>query len=163
MLQSNAKDIDLHAAKLLNHKEPRAHNLALMDLGSLVCFPKNPDCNSCPLREQCQGREEPECYTQTKKTAYESLELFYGICIENNRVALVKTEGSMYKGMLTLPSVDPIEENFLRSFKHAYTKYRLTVKLYKLETIEQECIWVDVDKLHNAPLSSLVKKALGIS
>ena len=160
LLDANQKSIDAHAAKLLNHKEPRAHNLALMDLGSLLCLPKNPDCNSCPLHKQCQGKDEPELYTQTKKTAYESLELFYGICIQDNKVALTKTEGSMYKGMLTLPSVDPLEENFLRSFKHSYTKYRLTVKLYQLQTIEQECIWIDLDKLHNAPVSSLVKKAL---
>ncbi|MBA1433550.1 MAG: A/G-specific adenine glycosylase, partial [Epsilonproteobacteria bacterium] len=158
LLSANPKSIDTHAAQLLNHQEPRAHNLALMDLGSLVCLPKNPDCSSCPLREECQGKEEPELYTRTKKTAYESLELFYGICIRENKVALTKTEGTMYKGMLTLPSVDPLEENFLRSFKHAYTKYRLTVKLYHLPTIEEECIWVDLDALHKAPVSSLVKK-----
>jgi len=160
LLDANAKSIDAHAAQLLNHKESRAHNLALMDLGSLICLPKNPKCEICPLREQCRGKEEPELYTQTKKTKYESLELFYGICIRNNKIALMQTEGSMYKGMLELPSVEPLEEDFLRSFKHSYTKYRLTVNLYHLEEIEKECIWIAMDELHAAPISSLVKKAL---
>ena len=131
-----------------------------MDLGSLLCLPKNPKCEICPLREQCLGKEEPELYTQTKKTKYESLELFYGICIRDDKVALTQTEGSMYKGMLELPSVEPLEEDFLRSFKHSYTKYRLTVNLYHLEEIEKECIWIAMDELHTAPISSLVKKAL---
>ena len=160
LLDANPKSIDAHAAKLLNHKESRAHNLALMDLGSLICLPKNPKCSLCPLREQCQGKTEPELYTQTKKTKYESLELFYGICIKDDKVALTQTEGSMYKGMLELPSIEPLEEDFLRSFKHSYTKYRLTVNLYHLEEIEKECIWIAMDELHKAPISSLVKKAL---
>jgi len=31
-------------------------NQALMDLGALVCTPKNPDCSNCPLSVDCQAR-----------------------------------------------------------------------------------------------------------
>jgi len=31
-------------------------NQALMDLGSMLCTPKEPDCNRCPLRHSCKGR-----------------------------------------------------------------------------------------------------------
>lgn len=31
-------------------------NQALMDLGSLICRPKSPRCESCPLNEDCQAR-----------------------------------------------------------------------------------------------------------
>jgi A/G-specific adenine glycosylase len=30
--------------------------LALMDLGALVCRPRNPDCPSCPMRPRCRTR-----------------------------------------------------------------------------------------------------------
>jgi adenine-specific DNA glycosylase len=66
----------------------------------------------------------------------------------------------MYKGMLELPSVDPIEEDFITSFKHSYTKYRLTVKLYHLQEIPENAIWIDLQKTDQAPLSTLVKKAI---
>jgi len=68
----------------------------------------------------------------------------------------------MYKNMLELPRVDPIEESFIRMFKHSYTKYRLQVNLYKIEESSDELIWVDLDKLDEAPISSLTKKALKI-
>ena len=159
LLHVTDKTIWEYAQKLLNHSQPRSHNLALMDLGSLICLPKNPKCSECPLTDSCQGKEEAELYTQKKKKEYESLELFYGICIKNNKIALTPATGNMYKSMLELPTVDPIEENFLTSFKHSYTKYRLDVKLYRLQDFEN-AVWVNKDALHSTPISSLTKKAL---
>ncbi|WP_152184054.1 A/G-specific adenine glycosylase [Sulfurimonas indica] len=160
LINPSEKELTRQAVKVLNDKEPRAHNLALMDLGSLVCLPKNPKCQECPLTSECQGKEEPELYTQTKKTKYETMELFYGVCVKDDKITLVKTEGSMYKGMLSLPCVDPLEDDFLVSFKHAYTKYRLSVHLYRLDEAPKDAIWLSLEELESAPISSLVTKAL---
>ena len=157
----NPKDAAIwqNATAFVNAKDPRHHNLALMDLGSLVCLPKNPKCTECPLEKECLGKNEPEIYTQTKKKVYESLELFYGVYIKENKIALQVSKERMYKDMLILPSVDPAEENFLGEFKHSYTKYKLTVKLYTLDELNAEVVWVALDELENAPISSLTKKA----
>ena len=148
-----------YASDFVNSQDPRHHNLALMDLGSLVCLPKNPKCEECPLQKECSGKSEPELYTQTKKKVYESLELFYGIWIKENQIALQKSTGTMYKNMLVLPSVDPLEEKFLGQFKHAYTKYRLSVNLYDIEELDEDIVWVNLDKFDELPISSLTKKA----
>lgn len=148
-----------NAATFVNATNPRDHNLALMDLGSLVCLPKNPKCKKCPLQKKCQGKEEPELYTKTKKTKYESLELFYGVLIKDNKIALKVSTQKMYKDMLILPTVEPIEEQHLGKFKHAYTKYRLNVNLYHIEELDGEIVWIDLDMFDEAPISSLTKKA----
>ncbi len=148
------------ATELVNSKNPRSHNLALMDLGSMVCLPKNPKCTTCPILKYCQGSKNPEIYTQSKKKEYEKMELFYAVLIRNNHIALTSSTGSMYKNMLQLPTVDPIEEQFIAKFKHAYTKYRLTVNLYRVEKVIDDIIWIDLDKLDQSPISSLTKKAL---
>lgn len=150
------------AESFLNNKSSRDHNLALMDLGSIICTPKTPNCIDCPLKESCLGKDEPEIYTQTKKKEYQSLELFYGILIRNNKLALTPSTGKMYKNMLELPIVDPIEENFLGAFKHSYTKYRLNVNLFRIEEYEGEIVWIDLENFDTAPISSLTKKALKI-
>jgi A/G-specific adenine glycosylase len=154
------KEIWQKAEELLNEHTPREHNLALMDLGAMVCVPKNPNCKACPLSFSCQGKSEPELYTQTKKTKYESLDLFYGLLLKDDKVALKTSNGPMYKNMLELPSVDPIETNFVGSFKHAYTKYRLTVHLYEIEEHNDALEWYELSSIENAPISSLTKKAL---
>lgn len=43
------------AEKILPRKEPGAFNLALMDLGAMVCTPKEPACPRCPLKQDCRA------------------------------------------------------------------------------------------------------------
>ena len=38
---------------LVPEKNPRCFNQALMDLGAMICTPKNPDCTACCLRSLC--------------------------------------------------------------------------------------------------------------
>ncbi len=154
------REIWKKAEEFLNLASSKEHNLALMDLGSLVCTPKNPQCCICPLETVCQGKTDPQSYTKTVKKTYESLELFYGVWIKNNHIALTQAEGNMYQGMLELPITEPIEENFLAEFKHSYTKYRLKVQLFAMSEYNKEVIWADLSAISSYPISSLVKKAL---
>ncbi len=45
------------AENLLPKGQSRAYNQALMDLGGLVCTPKNPKCSECPVAAQCMALE----------------------------------------------------------------------------------------------------------
>ena len=47
------KTVQQLAALFLDRDAPRAFNQALMELGALVCTPKNPNCSSCPLQHDC--------------------------------------------------------------------------------------------------------------
>lgn len=161
VLEDNEKCIDAKALDLLNNKKPREHNLALMDLGSMVCTPKNPKCSRCPFEKECLGKENIEKFSASKKTRYEKLDLFLGVCIKNNKIALVKSSNNMYKNMLVLPEVDPIEDELIASFKHAYTKYNITVYLYEKEMIEDELIWIEINDMQNQAVASLTTKAIG--
>lgn len=41
------------AGMILDPAHAGTHNQALMELGALVCLPKNPDCGNCPLCDLC--------------------------------------------------------------------------------------------------------------
>lgn len=43
------------ATSILPSKDPGTFNEALMELGALLCTPKNPKCRRCPLQTACQG------------------------------------------------------------------------------------------------------------
>ena len=45
------------AESLLPHGRARVFNQALMDLGGLVCTPKAPRCEACPIAEGCLARQ----------------------------------------------------------------------------------------------------------
>jgi A/G-specific adenine glycosylase len=44
-------------ACLVNSKEPRASNLALLDLAAAVCRPGQPRCDCCPVAAGCAWRQ----------------------------------------------------------------------------------------------------------
>ncbi|MBD3616346.1 MAG: A/G-specific adenine glycosylase [Gracilimonas sp.] len=41
------------ANELIDEKQPGDFNQALMELGSIVCTPSNPDCTNCPVQPGC--------------------------------------------------------------------------------------------------------------
>jgi A/G-specific adenine glycosylase len=41
------------ANTLLDTKRPDTHNQAIMEFGAMMCKPKNPNCEKCPLNNEC--------------------------------------------------------------------------------------------------------------
>lgn len=41
--------------KIISQEYPGDFNQALMDLGSSICTPKNPNCKSCPIQRYCEA------------------------------------------------------------------------------------------------------------
>ncbi|BCD68446.1 A/G-specific adenine glycosylase [Nitratiruptor sp. YY09-18] len=156
-LTGSQKEVWQKASEFLNKASPKEHNLALMDLGSLVCA-TNPLCEVCPLQKECEGKNDPLKFWSKGKREYEKLDLHYALCVRNKRIALTPSKGSMYKGMLLLP-VAKRKELLLGSFKHNYTKFAITVYCYK-EEAEGELVWMDLEEAKTAHLPTLVKKAL---
>lgn len=161
LLGQSMQSVWSKAEQFVSASQPTLHNQALMDLGALVCLPQNPKCQECPLSLTCKGKNEPELYTQKRKTVYEAMELFYGVATKEGKIALKISKGPMYKGLLELPSIEPIEDDFIAQFKHSYTKYRLHVRLYHTQIEEGAMLWYDLHLLENAHISALTRKALG--
>jgi A/G-specific adenine glycosylase len=44
------------AAELLSKKRPGDYNQALMELGAVLCVPRNPNCPACPVKDLCGAR-----------------------------------------------------------------------------------------------------------
>ena len=156
------KDKDLWSAAdtLLPPKEVRHHNLALMDLGSLVCLPKNPLCSTCPLAFGCKAKEDLSPYIKTTPKEYISQDLYFGIYRKKEKLAFRKSTEGMYKDMLELPRIAFQESGYIGQFKHSVTKYRLSISLFELEEEPLDIEYVDLCEIERAPISSMTKKAL---
>jgi A/G-specific adenine glycosylase len=51
------KQLAAMAEILLDPDNPRIHNQALMELGGLICTPKQPNCPTCPLQYHCKAHQ----------------------------------------------------------------------------------------------------------
>lgn len=46
----------------LDHAAPGNHNQAVMELGALICAPRNPLCERCPLSTNCDSANQPDIW-----------------------------------------------------------------------------------------------------
>ena len=47
------KDFYEAAREILDVKNPGRHNQSMIELGALICLPRNPKCDECPISEAC--------------------------------------------------------------------------------------------------------------
>jgi len=160
----NPSDAELwqKADEFLNTQNPTHHNLALMDLGSLICLPKNPTCHTCPLQLECVGQHVIEDFTKTKKTIYTDKNLYFAIYIKDGKIAMQRKNDGMYKDMLTLPALEsPLDDDCIGSFKHAVTRYKLEIYLYRCTSLDaDDLLWIDLQDISTQAISSMTQKAL---
>jgi len=64
--EPTAGQIQTAANDLLDEGRPGDWNQAMMDLGAIVCTPRNPDCSACPLSQQCGGKFTPHSFPTPK-------------------------------------------------------------------------------------------------
>lgn len=51
------RELQARAEALLPKHSPGSFNQALMDLGAMICTPRTPSCQDCPLQMLCRGRK----------------------------------------------------------------------------------------------------------
>src|SRR5580692_1999990 len=98
------------AAALAEGPRPGDWAQALMDLGSLVCRPKAPLCDRCPLAADCRARAggAPETYPRRAKKADRPRRRGAAfVLVRDGKVALVRRlPKGLLGGMLGLPTTD---------------------------------------------------------
>ena len=97
------------AAELLPETDVADYTSAIMDLGAVVCRPRNPSCPMCPWREGCGawGRGESDRYPvklRRERPAYSGY--VFWLEDEQGRVFVRRrTEGGLLKGLWEFPWV----------------------------------------------------------
>lgn len=104
------KEFRALAAQLIDPKAPGDHNQAVMELGAIVCTPRNPRCDACPLARKCVALAEgriAELPVKAKRAAVRERHFNY-LWIETDRGLLFRKRGSgdIWQGLHELPLVE---------------------------------------------------------
>ena len=109
--------------------EPRAVNQALMELGALVCKPKNPKCEECPIVRDCQGKGSPERYPPPKvKKTWKKVKEERWVLLQANRVFLIQNVQSKKwrEGLWDFPVSNAFAVAKAKLIKEVTTRYVVT-------------------------------------
>ncbi len=148
------------AAALLPAGMAGDHNQALMELGALVCLPRNPHCTECPLKSICSAFKEggqAELPVMQEKPPIPHLIVTAGILRRDGKVLIAKRPASgLLGGLWEFPggkvedgethaeglARELVEElgicvrvkDQLGTYNHAYTHFRVTLHAYHVCT-----------------------------
>ena len=100
-------DIQRIATDLISTKNAGIHNQAFMEFGALQCIPKSPNCNLCPVKENCYAANNKltdQIPLKTKKVKQSTRYFYYYIIESKNFILLEKrTKKDIWKNLHQFP------------------------------------------------------------
>ena len=142
---------------------------AMMDLGSAICTPRNPDCARCPVRPWCAAFAEgdPGLYPVKAPKKVRPCRQATAYWLEQDgRVLLVRRAPTgLLGGMLALPEAEPAKADWqdAGAVDHVFTHFALTMNLLCAEVGRRpegtgDSLWWPAEAIGEAGLPTLFAK-----
>jgi A/G-specific adenine glycosylase len=152
------KEIQKHMEPFIPSAKMGTFNQAVMELGSLVCKPKNPLCLLCPVEEYCKAFAlgEQEIIPRPQRRSYRKIEAVIGVIEKGGKYLIQKRPSTgLLSDLWEFPGgkkrkdetlehalrreikeelateIDGIE--FLTEVKHAYTQFQVKLHAFKCQ------------------------------
>jgi A/G-specific adenine glycosylase len=158
-------DVQEVANLLLDRRNPARSNQALMELGALVCLPRAPVCEACPVAAHCEAHrlgtqgdvpERPERPTPQRLTRT--------LLLIRRRGKILLAPGSRVRGFWELPEPFPEAKvgRKLGAFRHTILHRHYSFEVHEGTTgaAPVDGRWWSLGDLEKIPLSTAAKKAL---
>ena len=176
--------IKTHAAAIIPKNRFGDYAQALMDLGSQICTPKNPKCNSCPIKSECNSYKQDKTNCIPKPLIKKPKPIRYGyvfvILTKNNTILLERRPNlGILGGMLAFPGTIWQESNELKLFppfqaswdilnqpvNHTFSHFHLELKI-AISIVARppsKYLEISLDTFNPKSLPTLMRKVFAIS
>ncbi len=144
------------AVKLLDVKRPGTFNQSMMELGALICKPRHPACDVCPLNQDCRAylTQQVALFPKRKKrAATPQYHIAVGVVFKNDRVLITQRQpDGLLGGLWEFPGgkimagesasaacIREIKEEVnlwvkidrhIAQVKHAYTHFKIVMEVF---------------------------------
>jgi A/G-specific adenine glycosylase len=135
---------------------------ALMELGALICKPKNPSCTECPLINSCKSFLKKDFVLTKIKKISKSKYFELSIIKKNNKYLLIKNNKfNFLKNFIIFPMVETKASSKFKkdlNIKISNMTMYIQIKFENFYTNTSNAIWIDPGKLNNYTLPTFTKK-----
>ena len=135
---------------------------ALMELGALICRPKNPLCSQCPLIKNCKSFKNNDF--ELVKDRKKKIDKFYKLKVykKGNQFLLIKnTKFNFLKNLKIFPMNEIAKHNNLKknlNFKISNMNMNITIQFNKTKGPIPNSSWIDSSKLDSYTLPTFTRK-----
>lgn len=158
---------------LLDPKRPGEFNQALMELGAIVCVPKQPLCGACPVRQHCQARQqglENQLPLNGVRPSASRQEKHLLVIEKGNKILLWQRppDSRRLAGFWELPERGEVTGAMVHEaaaeFRHTIVQTIYFVRVYRasVRSCPKGLQWLKKSSLAAIPVSTTAKKALAL-
>lgn len=151
------------ASALLPPRGGRLYTSALMELGALLCTPRNPQCLLCPVREFCSATEPEKIPVKKPRARTVALDEPCGWIHRRGELLLEQQTGSRWRGLWKLPRIEPPELAPLHVLEYPFTNHRVTLRVFAAsapKTAQDNQAWIREADLEALPLVAPHRRAI---
>jgi A/G-specific adenine glycosylase len=164
------RKIEATADELVDPQSPGDFNQAMMELGAMVCLPRNPQCLVCPLSEDCATRGEHKTQPRPRM---QSREAACALILRDGQVLLEQRRDSntVMPGLWQLPvlrNTEVPDANLHMTVRHAIMQVNYIVRVRNVEERDVDKLtiheghrrWVPLAQAAEMALTGLTRKVL---
>ena len=165
--EDEVKKENLHKQKKIFGQTPRSSDYAqaLMEIGALLCKPKNPYCDKCPITKNCLSFKRKDF--EIKKKDKKIIDKFYLATLYKNddQFLLIKNDKFKFlKNLLIFPMKEITQsESLLKSSKKLNVKMSnmnmsISIDFLNIKKKTKNGLWIEKKKLENYMMPTFTKK-----
>ena len=165
--EEEIKKKNLHIKKEIFGKTSRScdYAQALMEIGALLCKPKNPYCEKCPITKNCLSFKKKDF--EIKKKDKKIIDKFYLATLYKNhdQILLIKNGKFRFlKNLLIFPMKEITQsDSLLKSrkklnFKMSNMNMNISINFSNAKKIPKNGLWIRKKKLENYMIPTFTKK-----
>ena len=185
--QKTVKNITQLCEKLIDQKNPGGFNQALMELGAILCTPKNPICETCPFASQCIALLKDHVnllpFKSSKSKIKERYFHYFLFLYEYKIIIEQRTNNDIWKNLFQFPMIETAEPcgkiskkilletglgnckpTFLKEVKHKLTHQHLTIRFYSITDytpkLKSNWLSISVENIENYPFPVVLQHLL---
>jgi A/G-specific adenine glycosylase len=161
------KKENLHEKKKIFGKTSRSSDYvqALMELGALLCKPKNPYCEKCPITKSCLSFKRKDF--EIKKKDKKIIDKYYVATLykKNDELLLIRNNKFKFlKNLLIFPMKEITQsDSLLKSSKKLNVKMsnmnmNISIDFLNIKNKTKNGLWIEKKKLENYIVPTFTKK-----
>jgi A/G-specific adenine glycosylase len=151
------------AKQIVAQRGAARFNSALIDLGALICLPREPRCRICPVRKFCRATNPEILPVRKTRPRTKLLTESHAFVVSRNKILLERSD-SRWRRMWILPPLktrSTINRPIYRSV-FPFTHHQVVLNVYRRrprKTDKLQC-WIKIASLGSIPVPSPHRRAI---
>jgi A/G-specific adenine glycosylase len=165
--EKDIKKENLHKEKKVFGQTSRSNDYvqALMEIGAILCKPKNPNCEKCPITKNCLSFKRKDF--EIKKKNKKIIDKFYLATLYKNesQFLLIKNEKfNFLKNLLIFPMKEITHSDSLSksskklNVKMSNMNMNIFIDFFNTKNKSKDGFWIEKSKLENYIIPTFTKK-----